>query len=114
MATVGERLKKDRERLGLQQGELAERVGVTRSAQSRYESGERDPKTDYWAAASEHGIDVLYVLTGHRSQASTVELSREEETLLDNYRQSGEKGRAAARSVLDALAQPKAPAKKAS
>jgi hypothetical protein len=35
-------------------------------------------------------------------------VTREEAALLDNYEAADERGRAAARSVLDALAQPKA------
>lgn len=43
---VGKRIKELRKRLSLTQEELAERVGVSRSALANYESGLREPKGD--------------------------------------------------------------------
>jgi len=41
MMTFGEKLKQSRESKGISQAELARRVGISRAAISRYESGER-------------------------------------------------------------------------
>ncbi|MBE3586531.1 MAG: helix-turn-helix transcriptional regulator [Thermoanaerobacter sp.] len=43
---IGKRIKELREQLGLTQEELAEKVGISRSALANYESGLREPKGD--------------------------------------------------------------------
>lgn len=96
--------------MGMNQTQFAALGGVGKETQLNYESGLRKPDSDYLQAVAQHGVDVLYLITGARAQPASV--TPEEASLLDNYRQSGEKGRAAARSVLDALAQPKTRAKK--
>jgi transcriptional regulator with XRE-family HTH domain len=61
---LGLRLMFEREKLGLTQGELAERLGIHRVSQSNYERGATSPDVKYLAKADEIGIDVYYVLTG--------------------------------------------------
>ncbi|MET3463240.1 transcriptional regulator with XRE-family HTH domain [Variovorax sp. 1133] len=96
------------------------------NAQSNYETGKRAPDADYLARVAAHGVDVAFLFSGQRSLAArgapandersqtaasgdTVmrAVTREEAALLDNYEAADERGRAAARGVLDALAQPK-------
>lgn len=67
MVSTFERLREERERLGLSQAQMAELAGQSRKSQIRYESGERSPDGDYFSAVSKHGVDIVYVLTGHRS-----------------------------------------------
>lgn len=69
MSTIGERLRKERERLGLNQTAFAEAGGVQKRAQINYEKDERFPDAGYLAAVAAVGVDVLFVLTGTQSQA---------------------------------------------
>ncbi len=102
---------------------MAEAGGVGLNSQSNYENGHRSPDAAYLAGVAAVGVDVAYLVTGMRAQpvrslaaadssdtdaADSVmrAVTREEAALLDNYEAADERGRAAARSVLDALAQP--------
>ena len=68
-ATLGGRLREERQRLDLSQALLAGKVGISRISQANYESGKRSPDTVYLSAAFEAGVDVGYVITGKRSAA---------------------------------------------
>ncbi|HGQ7396659.1 TPA: helix-turn-helix domain-containing protein [Pseudomonas aeruginosa] len=76
--TIGERLKEERQRLGMSQTELAEQCGVSKNTQLAYEKGERSPDAAYLLRASLLGADVLYVITGRRQPAELESLSQEE------------------------------------
>jgi transcriptional regulator with XRE-family HTH domain len=131
--TIGERLREERERLGLSQPAFAEVGGVQKRAQINYEKDERHPDAAYLAAVAAAGVDVLYVLTGQRTEAVTdrsyaatsqhmteisnpvthsvaaeplgeYRLNRREKALLENYRGSDEEGRRAMESTASALA----------
>lgn len=119
------RLIEERKRLGLNQSDFGTLGGVTKDSQLNYEKGFRKPDSGYLEAIAAHGVDVGYLLTGIRMPVSIATavngqspaaasnenvmraVTREQAALLDNYDAADEKGRAAARSVLDALAQPK-------
>lgn len=64
--SIGNRLKEERERLGMTQDQFSNACGVRRRAQSTYENGERCPDSKYLEAASNIGVDVGYVLTGRQ------------------------------------------------
>ncbi|QGJ68096.1 XRE family transcriptional regulator [Xanthomonas oryzae pv. oryzae] len=66
--TVGKRLKEERKRLGLTQDEMAVQLGLTRYAQLNFEKDVNLPGGAYLLAALERGVDVMYVLSGHRAQ----------------------------------------------
>ena len=83
MSSIGDRLKEERERLGLSQSAAADIGGVQRTAQSNYERSNRSPDAGYLEALSRFGLDVLYVVTGVRSPAA---LTSDEEMLLTRYR----------------------------
>jgi len=68
---LGDRLRAERERLGLSQQELADLCGVTMRSQRNYEKGERQPDAAYLAAMAAARIDMLYVVTGQRSASVT-------------------------------------------
>lgn len=80
-----ERLKSEREALGLSQQVLAERTGVSLRSQQNYESGSRVPDAEYLAAIAAVGADVLYVLTGLRAPAASA-ADAVEQALLDSFR----------------------------
>lgn len=70
MPLLGERLRAERERLGLGQQELAEMCGVTMRSQRNYEKGERQPDADYLAAFMAVGGNVLHVLAGSGGESN--------------------------------------------
>lgn len=83
MTTIAERLKNERDRLKLTQGQLGAVGGVTKLSQFNYENGKRTPDATYLAEVAKVGIDVNYVLFGVRSNA---ELTSEEQQLLETFR----------------------------
>ena len=92
---IGDRLREERERLGMNQEAFGAIAGVRKQAQLLYEKGERHPDAQYLAAIAAAGADVLYILTGRRSQAvAEVELlPPRQRALLDNYEHSDEAGK---------------------
>jgi phage repressor protein C with HTH and peptisase S24 domain len=61
-----ERLRSERIRLGLGQAEFADLLGVSKTSQFYYESGERSPDGEYFCKAHLHQVDTHYVITGQR------------------------------------------------
>ncbi len=113
MSTIGQRLREERERLGLNQTDFAEIGGIQKRAQINYEKDERHPDAAYLAAITEAGVDVLYVLVGQRqvgvtsapAQEQEAPLTPEERALLENFRHCSPDTRAAIKATSDALAQ---------
>lgn len=103
-------MREERRRLGLTQDQLAGIAGVTRRAQTRYETDANSASSTYFSTIAETGIDVLYVLTGKRSVPVQSTLTNEELALLDNYRHSSREDQAALRRM--GLALSKSPARK--
>ena len=101
--TMGERLKEERLRIGVNQTVLAEKCGVTKNTQLAYEKGERNPDTAYLAAASSLGVDVLYVITGQRIPVSEGVLLVDEMELLLNVRALEDDDKAAVKRLLRAF-----------
>ncbi|HBO9342665.1 helix-turn-helix domain-containing protein [Pseudomonas aeruginosa] len=133
LSTIGERLREERERKGMNQSSFAEVGGVQKRAQINYEKDERHPDAAYLAAIAAAGVDVLYVLTGQRAPLATDQayvapsqhmtektnpvthsvvaeplgeyrLNQREKALIENYRGSDEEGRRAMESTASALA----------
>jgi len=86
MDSLGNRLREERERLGLSQEAFGEIGGVKKLAQRNYEKGNRQPDASYLTAVAAIGVDVMYVLTGQRVAPAQPALSRREAALVDNYR----------------------------
>ena len=107
-ALMGDRLRNERERLGLSQEDFASGVGVSRRTQVAWEKGEQAPNAEALSQAAGMGVDVLYVLIGQRSVPMESTLTPEEQALLENYKHADDAGRAAARTVLSSLAKQKA------
>lgn len=71
MIPYGEKIREERERLGLSQDSFGELAGVTKKTQGLYERGEREPNGAYLQAISAAGCDVLYILTGRREMSGS-------------------------------------------
>lgn len=68
-ATIGGRLKAERQRLGLSQGAMAALADASKSAQQKWERDGAAPNASGLAAFAEAGADVLYIVTGRREVA---------------------------------------------
>lgn len=66
--SFGRRLAEERKRLGLKQGAFADLVGTAVPKQSLYENDKRELRADYLARLAEADVDIVYVLTGRRSE----------------------------------------------
>lgn len=87
MPTISSRLREQREALDLSQQALADRCGISARSQRNYESGERLPDAAYLAAIDMAGADMLYVVTGKRSNQTIPPLPADEQMWLDCYRE---------------------------
>ncbi len=94
--TMGERLKEERQRIGVNQTVLAEKCGVTKNTQLAYEKGDRNPDTSYLAHAASLGVDILYLVTGERKPVLADSISAEVAQFLKVY----QRVKAADREVL--------------
>ena len=105
---ISERLKSERENLGFSQQALADLLGISLRSQQNYEKGDRNPDSAYLAAIAAAGADVLYILTGQRSQPvpPAQELPRQEQEWLALYRNSSEEVRAALKAAGNELTKP--------
>lgn len=101
----GERLKEERERLGLTQTEMGEIASVAKNTQHNYEKGTRSPDAAYLTAVASVGVDIMYVLTGSRTPAREGDLNERERVVLDNFRSLSEADQAAMQRLSNALAQ---------
>lgn len=86
--TFGDRLREERERLKLSQPNFASIAGTTKQTLFSWESGKTAPDGFLLSAFAAAGVDVLYVITGERSQgAAEVDLlPADERVLVDAYR----------------------------
>ncbi|MBS5840547.1 helix-turn-helix transcriptional regulator [Pseudomonas lundensis] len=83
---IGDRLKQERERLGLNQTELAAAAGASKNSQYNYEKGERSPDAAYLAAVAQKGVDILYVVTGVPTPQVVEGFTEVEDKLVNQYR----------------------------
>ncbi len=81
--SFGTRLAEERKRLGLKQAEFADLVGTDVPKQSLYENDRRELRADYLARLAEAEVDIVYVLTGRRSEGEW--LGRGPSELLSAY-----------------------------
>jgi transcriptional regulator with XRE-family HTH domain len=98
METIAARLKEERSRLGMNQEEFAGLAGLNRTAQVRYEKGERHPDAKYLEAVAAAGVDAQFVITGVRGGS----MDAAEAELLARFRGASKELRAAALAVLAA------------
>lgn len=102
---IGDRLKEERQRLGLNQSDFAALAGVAKNSQLNYEKGERSPDAEYLAAIAEKGVDVLYVVAGRRTPAAADAISEAEADLLEHFRLLPEGEQGYTRTMIAALAE---------
>ena len=104
--TVGKRLQEERERFKYSQSFIGETVGnTTRYTVMNWENGKTTPSAESLILLGTIGFDVVYILTGVRSQPVEGSLSHREATVLDHYRNTDEVGRRAIEQTASALAQ---------
>ncbi|WP_200882989.1 helix-turn-helix domain-containing protein [Cellvibrio mixtus] len=107
MDSFGERLRSERERLGLTQDEFSEKGGVKKRAQINYEKGERNPDSTYLAAIAAAGVDIVYVITGVRTTPAAA-LSPRAAALVDNFEHMADEDKRAIERLADAVQKPQA------
>lgn len=105
MLNIGERIKEERVRLGLNQVDFAVMAKVSKTTQFNYEKGERSPDAEYLAAVADAGVDVLYIVTGNRQPSAASSLTEEEDAVLAHFRVLPEADRAAMARVSAAMAE---------
>lgn len=101
---IGERIREERERLGMTQGDFCASTGVGRKTQFNYETGDRLPDAAYLVEAMRLGVDVIYVLTGGHDFGPEQLYSSSEHRLIARYRAASPEGRAALEAMAAALA----------
>jgi transcriptional regulator with XRE-family HTH domain len=98
MSEIGDRIKEERERLGLTQPQFAEAAGAAKRTLIEWEKGATAPTAVQLSALGKIGVDMLYILTGQRtggtgggpSTSSGSAITPRETALLDNYRACAE------------------------
>ena len=95
----GERLREERNRLGLSQEFFGEAAGVRKLSQIKYEKSERYPDLKYLMNILDMGCDVLYIMTGKKFPQAT---NDQEAMLLMLYRQADQPIQSATMRVLGA------------
>ena len=81
--SFGERLAEERKRLGLKQAEFASLVGTDVPKQSLYENDRRELRADYLARLAAARCDIVYIVTGRRSDGDW--LGAEPSEMLSDY-----------------------------
>ena len=71
--SFGTRLAEERKRLGLKQAEFADLVGTDVPKQSLYENDRRELRADYLSRLAGAHCDIVYILTGQRSEGQWLE-----------------------------------------
>jgi len=94
---IGERLRAERERLGLTQPVFAGAAKTEKRTLINWEKGVSSPTATQLAALSVIGADILYIVTGQRTVAS---LSNDENELLTLFRAAPIQVKAAAIGAL--------------
>lgn len=100
---VGNRLREERERLGMSQTEFGVLIGVSRGTQKNYELGTAIGALDlkYVMALESNGVDATYVLTAKRSLSEG--LAADEAKIIDQYRAITPEDKRAIRRFLKAM-----------
>lgn len=100
---IGERLKAERLRISFSQVAFADACEINRGTLSNWEKGDQTPSAAALGVMAALGVDVLYVVTGKHTGESEATLAPAERDLLQAWRDSGDKGRAALAAVAEIL-----------
>lgn len=69
-----ENLKKLRESLGMTQSEFGKSVGIAKTTYNNYETGIREPKSDFWISVAErYGVTIDYLMGYSQNPHLTLE-----------------------------------------
>lgn len=82
---IGQRLKAERRRLGLSQGDFATSGGIRRSTLYQYERGDRRPSLDFLLKTATAGVDLNFIIFGKRNVRLADEVRVERQTLDQIY-----------------------------
>lgn len=104
MANIAERIKEERERLGLSQEKFGRIAAVSKQTVIAWEKGSTSPTAMQLAEMAKRSLDAVYVLTGQRTPVAQP-LSVRESCMLENYRAMAEEDKAAVQRMTHALAQ---------
>lgn len=85
---ISKRLALERERLGLEQADIRDKLNIALATISRYENAKRLPDLGIAKELSELGYDMTYVITGKRLDESASDLTDDEMQVLELYRHS--------------------------
>lgn len=95
--TIHDRLRIERERLGLSQAAVYQRLVVSKGTYIKYESGETSPTARHLAILNQMGFDIYFIVVGSRKAN---ELGAEYSNLISAYSRCSDELRGAALAVL--------------
>lgn len=101
---ISDRLREERQRLGLNQSEAAKAGGISFTAYQNYERGDRHPTTETLAQWSAAGFDILYVVVGTRN---VTEVSKEQAAAVHLFGKLNPRARSVVMELLEALTEGK-------
>lgn len=101
-------LKALRESLGMTQAEFGKSIGLAKSTYSNYETGEREPKSDFWMnIAQQYGVTIDYLMgfsdepQQYAENKKAPPLSDGARKIANDYDRLDHHGRAAIRGLMD-------------
>ena len=100
MRSIGEILKEERARLGMNQDEFSALGGLKRRALTLYEQNVRSPDAAYLRALAIIGVDVQYILTGEQAASA---LAQHEKDMLIKYRALNHRDQTCVLAMVDAM-----------
>ncbi len=103
---IGDRIRSERERLNYTQADFAALGGASKNSQLAWEKGHAMPNAGVLAEYAKAGADVLYILTGQRSQAvAEVDLlPPRQRALLNHYEALSDEGKRNVEGTVSLLA----------
>ena len=107
--SMGDRLRQERERLGLLQPEMAALGGAKPRTYQDWERGVAAVSAEFLAAVAPRGLDVSFVVSGVSASASALGLTPDEARILATYKQADSQARQALESVAALAARSPAP-----
>ncbi|MCT8517665.1 helix-turn-helix domain-containing protein [Glaesserella parasuis] len=106
--SINERVCLIVEHFGGSIAKFSERSGINYRSVQNYMRGEREPNSEAYLKFAQLGININWLLTGQGEMfiGGTPEspLTQKEQTLLEDYRESNEQGKAAIEEAASALA----------
>ncbi len=90
--SIADRLRAERERLGLNQAQFAAVGGASKRSQASWEAGDATPNAAFLAEVAKIGVDVQFVVTG---RPAVEQLTEDEATLVQLLRSAPPAVRAA-------------------